>query len=248
VANLLKAAKDFGYDGIDLDWEDSLNYDNFIALAAALRASAPAGFILTAPGYPVNPNLGGVEPKIVTLVSHLDQFNMMSYYPGTAYAGYGWLSWHNSALSGWKATTPVAIDDSLARYAAAGIPKGKLGMGIAFYTVCYTGGVTAPNQSTENGVSIVGGDNVMPLSWFFGSSGPYSATYRKWDSTAQSAYLSLPSPDSHGCRYYTFDDPQSIQAKGAFAKNNGYGGTIVWTINQGTNALTQALKAGFLDP
>jgi hypothetical protein len=47
--------------------------------------------------------------------------------------------------------------------------------------------------------------------------------------------------------------------KGQFSKANGYGGIIVWTIQQGwlpagasggraPNALMQALKQGFLDP
>jgi chitinase len=178
----------------------------------------------------------------------------MSYYPTTAYAGGGWLSWHNAPLDGVKSTTPVTIADSLKRYATAGVPKAKLGMGVAFYAICYTGGVTGPNQNTDS-ASILGGDNDYPLSKLF-ESGIITSSTRKWDATAQVPYLSLSTPDSNGCRYVSYDDEESLIAKGTFAKQNGYGGVIVWTISQGympnratglRNPLMTALKQGFLD-
>jgi chitinase len=258
VTNLLQAMNDLGFDGLDLDWEESVDYELWTALARDLRASklAPPGLILTGDVFPVNGNYQMVEPKVTALAEQLDRLNVMSYFPGTAFAGEGWRSWHGSALTGSKGTTPIAIDDTLARYAKAGVPKGKLTMGVAFYAMCYTGGVTAPDQDTANGVSILGGDNDFPLQVLFASNGSFSAANRKWDATAQVPYLTLPSPESHGCRYVSFDDEESLEAKGAFARANAYGGIIVWTLNQGwltgstkpKNALMQALKRGFLDP
>jgi hypothetical protein len=70
--------------------------------------------------------------------------------------------------SGATDTTPAAIDDSLQRLADAGIPKAKLGMGVGFYAICYTGGISGPHQPTNGGSQqIVGGDNNYPLSLFF---------------------------------------------------------------------------------
>jgi chitinase len=258
VQALLQAMLDLGYDGLDLDWEDDVDYDLFIALARDLRASplAPPGLILTVGGFSINGNFQKVDPKVPMLAQHLDRYSLMTYYPGTALAGGGWLSWHNCPLTGLKNTTPVTIEDSLARHVTAGIPRAKLAMGVAFYAICYTGSVTQPNQSTENGVQIRGGDNDFPFTKLFANGGPFNAAYRQWDATAQAPYLSLPTAESHGCRYISFDDEQSLEAKGAFSRKNGYGGIIVWTINQGhlknstkpVNALTQALKRGFLDP
>lgn len=258
VSALLTAVSELGYDGLDLDWEDDIDYDLFIALARDLRASplAPPGLILTVPGYPINGNYQSVEPKIPALVQHLDLFSVMTYHPATAFAGGGWLSWHNSPLTGRKGTTPVTIEDTLSRYVMAGVPRAKLAMGVAFYAICYTGGITAPDQSTESGVSIQGGDNDFPLSALFATGGVYDARYRHWHEAAQVPYLTLPSADARGCRYVSYDDEQSLEAKGRFSRQNGYGGIIVWTINQGHlqggskahNALTQALKRGFIDP
>ena len=60
-------------------------------------------------------------------------------------------------------------------------------------------------------------------------------------------------------QYIAYEDEQSILAKGAYSKANGYGGIIIWTIQEGwlpadatggraPNALFQALKQGFIDP
>ena len=60
-------------------------------------------------------------------------------------------------------------------------------------------------------------------------------------------------------QYISYEDETSIIAKGTFSKTNGYGGIIVWTLEEGwlpagasggraQNALMQALKKGFIDP
>lgn len=99
VANLVSAMTELGYDGIDLDWEDSVDMTLFIELAKALRAAVPSA-ILTVPGYPINSNYETVDANVPQLIKYLDQYNLMSYFPATAYAGDGWQSWHNAPLDG----------------------------------------------------------------------------------------------------------------------------------------------------
>jgi chitinase len=265
VTALISAMTSLGFDGIDLDWEDSVNLDDLVSLTQALRAAHPS-IVLTYPGGAINGNFQTVDPRMVTLASALDQFNVQTYYPSTAFAGSGWDSWFTSPLSGVTGSTPIAIDDTLQRYAAAGIPKSKLGMGVAFYAIGYTGGITGPRQPT-NGTTqqIVGGDNNYPLSRFFAAGGTYdtsSATARFRDTVAQVPYLALPTAvNDPGCgamtRYIPYEDETSLIAKGTFSKTHGYGGIIVWTIQEGwlpagasggraPNALMQALRTGFL--
>jgi chitinase len=255
ITNLINAMNNLGYDGIDLDWEDDVDLDLFVTFAQQLRQAAPNA-ILTMPGGTINANYETVDSRLVNVIKELDQFNMMSYYPATAYAGSGWESWHNSPLKGAKPTTPVSIEDSFNRYVVAGVPKAKLGMGIGFYAICYTGGVTGPNQSTV-GATIEGGDNDYPLAEIYGTGGVYSETTKHWDAEAYNTYLSLPiyAPERHGCLYVSFEDERSIDEKGTFSRDNGYGGIIIWTINQGyvkTHSdpyfLMQALRKGFIYP
>jgi chitinase len=267
VTALVGAMTTLGYDGIDLDWEDSVNLDDLVALAQALRA-AQTTMLLSYPAGAINGNFQTVDPRMATLAASLDRFNVQTYYPSTAVAGQGWSSWFLAPLSGVTGSTPIAIDDTLQRYAAAGIPKSKLGMGTAFYAICYTGGITAPRQPT-NGTTqqIVGGDNNYPLGAFFAAGGTFDASAtgsRLRDATAAEPYLSLPAAvnDPHcgaATQYISYEDETSIAAKGAFSKANGYGGIIIWTIQEGwlpvgasggraQNALMQALKSGFLGP
>jgi chitinase len=253
IANIVRTMDELGYDGVDLDWEDDVDLVLFETLAKELRQAAP-GKIITLPGGAINGNYMTVDPRLVNVIKHVDQFNLMTYYPSTAWAGDGWDSWHNCPLKGAKGSTPVSIEDSFARYNASGIPKEKLGMGVGFYAIGYKGGITGPDQPTSSG-DIVGGDNEYPLSKLFGAGGTYNQQYRRWDSSAAGPYLSLPQPDSFGAKYVSFEDEQSLIAKGEFARQNGYGGIIIWTINQGyvashadSNFLMEALRAGFIEP
>ncbi|CAN5851533.1 hypothetical protein BH11MYX2_BH11MYX2_39450 [soil metagenome] len=264
VTALLAELDKLGYDGLDLDWEDSVNLDDLVALAQALRAARPT-ILLSYPAGAINGNFQTVDPRMATLAASLDQFNVQTYYPSTAFAGQGWSSWFGSPLAGATAATPSAIADTLARYAAAGIPKAKLGRGLTFYASCYTGGITGPRQPT-NGTSqqIVGGDNNYPLTKFFAATGTFAAASAgeiQRDATAQAPYLALAAAVTDpGCgaatRYISYEDEQSIADKAAFVRANGYGGTIVWTINEGVlpanavggraaNSLMEALHTAF---
>ncbi len=153
VANLVAAMKTYGYDGLDLDWEDEVDWPAFVGFVRDLRNAAPKA-ILTMPVGALNLNYQTVQPEIATMAASLDRLAIMSYYPSTAWAGSGWLSWFNSPLDGEKGAKPVSIASSLQAYAAAGIPKAKLAMGASFYAICYSGGITKPNQSTDAGVEI----------------------------------------------------------------------------------------------
>ena len=265
VTELLGALDQLGYDGIDLDWEDSVDLDELVALAQDLRAARPT-MELTYPAYPINSNFQVVDPRMVDLAFALDQFNVQTYFPAVAETGDGWSSWFVSPLSGSTATTPVAIDDTLARYAAAGIPKAKLGMGTAFYAICYTGGITGPRQPTTTANKITGGDNEFPLSAFYAPGGALAThpAASQRDGTTREPFLELTAPITEAhcgpdpTSYISYEDETSLADKGAFAKANGYGGIIVWTLAEGTlgatatggrtpNALIHALHAAFAE-
>ncbi|HSN25191.1 MAG TPA: glycoside hydrolase family 18 protein [Kofleriaceae bacterium] len=244
VQHLVGALATLGYDGIDLDWEDSVDLDELVALAADLRAAKP-DIVLSYPAGAINGNFQTVDPRFVQLAGSLDRFMVQTYYPSTAVAGQGWDSWFVAPLSGVTGPTPIAADDTLMRYEAAGVPHGKLGIGIGAYAICYTGGINGPRQPTENGVSIVGGDNQYPLRVL---TVPSSA--RQYDATAQQPYLTFATAtaDAHcgtSVRYIAYEDEQSIAAKGAWSKQHGYGGVIVWTIEELSPATMTALKTAF---
>jgi len=247
VANLLAALDILGFDGIDLDWEDHVNLDDLVGLAAALRAARP-GIVLTYPADTVNGNIEVVDPRMARLATSLDRLFVQTYFPATAGVDAGWHSWFVAPLSGASSTTPVAIDDSLQRYAAIGVPASKLGMGIGLFAICYTSDVTGPRDATTSSTRILGGSNKYPLSAFYAVGATYDnapVSARKRDAIAKEPYLALTAAvDDPACgastRYISYEDETSIAAKGAFSKANGYGGTIVWTLEQGYLPATAA--------
>ena len=250
VTNLLAAVDQFGYDGLDLDWEPLESFDqaDFIALAQALRG-ARAGLILTVPLGWINANFAGTpDPFLAQIAPLFERIDIMSY--DMEWPADGWQSWHSSALHGETGTTPSSISSSVAYYLASGVPAAKLGIGSGFYGVCWHG-VTAPHQTPG---SIVASDGAFGYAKIM--AGYYSAAARQWDATAHVPYLSSQAGlGAQHCNFLSYEDPQSLADKGAYAKANGLGGIIIWTISQGYLAsqplgqrdpLLEALRASYL--
>ncbi len=250
VQNLLNAMDTFGYDGLDIDWEPVEQADKpaLLALIQALRAARPQ-MLLTMPIGWVNSNFPeDADPWFTNLVPYLDQMNVMTYEMTGPWGG--WLSWYTSALTGEAGNHPTSVSSSLSAWANAGIPKSKLGMGIPFYGMAWRN-ITGPYQPYTDWSDYVGSDNSFTYSKILQLSA--TGVYH-WDEAAKASYVTFDVPVEDGTvRWISYDSPQTIAAKGAFAHDNGYGGTIIWTINQGctdpqtgANPLLDAVKNAFL--
>jgi chitinase len=258
VNNVKALIMDYGFDGIDLDWEP-LSFKNpndrpsILALAQALREAMPT-MVMTIPVGWNNSNFSKdmVNPFYGQLSSSFDRVNMMSY--GMVMCGDGWESWHSSALYGNTSSTPSSIDDTTKALITAGVPKAKIGIGMGFYGTTYEKGswhlgkwvaatsgpyVTAPHQNTDSyGIRFSDNDvsysNIMQYY--------YEASAHHWDDIAKASYLSWSTPKQIqvpasrtkiSTTYTTYEDETSIAQKGAYVKSEGLGGVIIWTISQG---------------
>ncbi len=250
VAAIVALLADPGFDGIDLDWEPvdfASDGARIKALVDDLRAAAP-GTILTMPIFPQNPNIPDDLSLYATFIGKLDQANLMTYGMAGAYSG--WKSWHSSALyySG-DAAAPTSVKGSVDAYVAAGVPKQKLGVGAGFYGLCYSAGVTGPLQAL-NGSLIVANDGTMSYKNIVDSYESLGTATKNYDASAKVPWLALSNATNpQGCRYVTYENPQSIADKSAYVKSEGLGGAIIWTINQGyfPSAGTTAAKHPLLE-
>jgi GH18 family chitinase len=263
ITNILDKAVAKNYDGVDIDWEDSLTTTtqqgqliSFLgelrtAAAARPRYQAPnAPFIITFPGAWVNVNTDLPIPQWkVTVASRVDQYNLMTY--GTKTDCCGWDTWHWAALDGEAPTHPTSIAASIQAYVDAGVPRSKLGMGLGLYGSGYGPPVTGPGQPLSG--SWGGDDNVYTWADFY-AQGLFNGTYH-FDSVAQAGYYTYsPARSYRGATVsmLTTEDTQSIAAKGAWASAGNCGGAIVWTINYGyvstlgRNLPMEAVKSAFL--
>lgn len=224
VANLLTAMDTLGYDGIDVDWEPITSSDQpvLLQLMQDLRAARP-GIILT---VPVGWSWLSTNSWYAQLASVVDQVNIMSYSMAGGWSG--WTSWHSSALTGETSSGPSSVSRIVNAYRAAGVPAAKLGVGIGAYGSCWRG-PTGPGQSLGSG--IVAGDGTMSYANIV--AGYYSSATYRWDASAQVPYLSSSSGiGAQACTFLSYEDPQSVTAKGNYVRSNGLGGTIMWTINE----------------
>jgi chitinase len=239
-----------GYDGLDLDWEpvETADKPSLLALIKELRAARP-GMLLTFPIGWINTNFAtDADPWFAQLVPYVDQINLMSYEMIGPWDG--WQSWYTSALYGESGNRPTSVSSSLNGWVSAGIPKAKLGMGIPFYGMAWRN-ITGPYQNFTNWSDYVGSDNAFPYKKIVQLSA--SGTYH-WDANAAASYVTFNNGVEDGTvRWISYDSPQAIAAKGAYARDNGFGGTIIWTINQGctdpntgANPLLDAVKSAFL--
>lgn len=256
VQNLLRTMDELGYAGIDVDWEPILPSDRrpLLALLRELRAARPS-IILTFPVGWVNVNFPGeVDGFYAELAGLVDQMNVMSYDMAGNYGG--WESWHSGALYGHAPNRPTSIESTVDRYLAVGVPPARLGIGVGFYGSCWRG-VTEPRVPLDGrDVSQGNSDNAMSYTNIMRDY--YPAATRRFDAAAQVPYLSSPAgAGPQRCNFISYEDAESIAAKGAFVRERGLGGAIVWTINQGhlpdapagqRDPLMRAMQGAFLAP
>jgi len=248
VTNLLELKDNIGADGFDLDWEPlaASDYADFIALAQALQGP---GVVLTVPVGYVNANFATPDPFFGSIAPLFDRIDIMTY--DMEWDADGWDSWFSSALHGESGTTPSSVDSSVQFYLASGVPRSKLGIGTGFYGACWQG-VIGPRQTISPGAGIIGSDNTY--SYHNIMTQYYSAANYHYDATADAPWLGSSTPfGPNGCNFLSYENAQSVAAKGAYATRNGLGGAIIWTLGEGyvpenvgqENALLEALSAAF---
>jgi chitinase len=257
VRNLLAFLDATGMDGVDLDWEEQIDFGNFLELVRELRAARPS-IIITVPVFPVNINFG-LEAQVAAFVRDaaplVDQINVMSYGIGMAGPWGGWVTWHTGALEGHAPNRPTSVSSSLLAYEAAGVPRTKLGMGIGFCGIDYRPPNSAPYQDP------VGGFGADDVEYRYSRLVRYIKAHGepRWDDAAKQPWLSFPGGYSPGqgfsvAGFISYENERSIAEKGAWLHREGFGGCILWTINydvlpaSGPGPLLSAVRQAFLAP
>jgi chitinase len=223
----------WGYAGFELDFEPIQPEDEPALewLVAELRKRRPK-VVLTLPVGWINTNFPTIPPFYARIAKGVDQLNVMTY--GMS-GPWGWPTWHSSPLTGQSPQTPTSIVSSVDAYIKAGVPASKIGVGIGFYGQCWTKR-TGPRQDVAD-ATLVAEDSLMSSAIIAAEYAP--SMTRTWDAEAQVPYLASGAPvGQKGCQYISYEDAQSVAAKGAWLRKKGLGGVIVWTAGQGYVAST----------
>ncbi|KAL0940504.1 glycosyl hydrolase family 18 protein [Colletotrichum truncatum] len=237
--------KDWGFDGIDVDWEYPANAtesSNFILLLQAVRAELDAYAAQYAPGYhflltiasPAGPshynvlNLKGISDVI-------DAFNLMAYdFAGSWDANSG----HQANLypnPGNPSATPFSADAAVTDYLRAGVPASKIVLGMPIYGRSFqqTNGIGQPfsgvgSGSWENGV------------WDYKVL-PRPGATELFDSTAVASY----SYDAGSRELISYDTPAVVRAKVSYLQSKGLGGSMFWEASGDRKDGGSLLKTSF---
>ncbi|KAK3947281.1 chitinase precursor [Pseudoneurospora amorphoporcata] len=234
----LTLMKDWGFDGLDIDWEypaSDTEAGNFLLLLREVRAqldkysASPEGrgyrFLLTM-AAPAGPERYGVlRPYLRQIVGEtLDFVNLMAY----DFAG----SWDTKA--GHQAnlfpnpqnpdSTPFSADRAVTDYISSGVPPAKMVLGMPIYGRAFenTAGPGTP-------FSGVGGGSWEAGIWDYKVLPKAGATVH-YDEVAGASY----SYDASTKEMVSFDTGDMVRRKVDYVKQRGLGGSIAISLSVNT--------------
>ncbi|EFQ26430.1 glycosyl hydrolase family 18 [Colletotrichum graminicola M1.001] len=253
ATSAIKLMHDWGFDGLDIDWEYPANAQeaaNFVALLKTCREELDKHAAQYAPGYhfaltvacPAGPthyekmDLRGMDP-------YVDAWHLMAY----DYAG----SWDQT--TGHQANlftdpsnpeaTKYSTEAALAYYLGQGIRPSKIVLGLPLYGRSFlnTDGIGKPYQG-------IGQGSVEPGVWHYKVL-PRAGAVEVFDQTAGALY----SYDASSRELVTYDNVKSANMKADYLVNKTLGGAVFWEAagdRKGEGSLVGALasKMGTLDP
>ena len=195
-----RIVKDFGLDGIDIDWEypssseagiisSPADIDNFTLLMKELRKALGKDYLLSCATI--------ADARFVdfkALETYVDLVNIMMYDVGNP-------PYHHASLYRSEMSGRVTAEEALQAHLDAGMPVNKLVLGVPFY-----------------GRAVKGfGDTA------YGALVKRNDVTRMWDDVAKVPYLV-----KDGEFVCTYEDAESLSWKCKFIKEKGMRGAMYW--------------------
>lgn len=220
--------KDWGFDGIDIDWEypaDATDAQNFVSLLQAVRSELDSyaaqyasgyHFLLTVASPAGSSNYNNMNLK--DMAGIVDTFNLMAYDYAGSWSNY---SGHDSNLYDNpknENSTPFNTDQAIRDYIAAGVPASQIVLGMPIYGRSFE--ATTGLGDTYNGIGVGTWEAGV---WDYKDL-PKAGAVEYVDSVAVGAY----SYDSSSQELISYDTPGVVQTKLAYIQSNGLGGSMFW--------------------
>jgi GH18 family chitinase len=229
VGNIVSAVNTYGYDGVDIDWENTasstINWTSMTTLISDLRAALGTK-LLTAEAD------GGDQSHWAPLSGDLDRVNVMVYDMAASWEPF---IWYDSPLYG--VSSAVSLDAYKNDFVNAGIPAAKIDLGLPFYGYAVQGG--CQTLGCAAGISAPLQMWTTPPTWIPENEARLAGNYDlssanpdwHWDVYAHEPYLGIDEPGNASDTFVTFEDQQSLTDKIDYIKSNDLGGWSVWNIN-----------------
>jgi chitinase len=246
VENLKAFETEYGYDGLDLDWEypgSAADTAFLLTLEKAFRGGFPAPrYLLSVDAAPWSASL--YDAKHVKNV--IDWFNIMTYDCAGPWTADGQLNspifWDPSDPNPAECE-PGGSDQQSAKIFLAEVPASQLNQGTPFYGYEYTN-VSALFGDCPNAATTADGDcDNTVLTVNYGPNVKWRVNKHGWvsyrDPVALVPYL-LRKDGSPG--FITYDDPLSTYTRVIYSDwVNGLGGTFMWSLDADYDGHSQDL-------
>lgn len=223
-------------DGLDFDWEypalpgDNNPYrpedrENFVSMLQSVRHSLDSLTSVTGKQYLQTIATGGFTDFVEVnnlgeAQKYLDFINIMTY--DFIVQSVRDTTGHHTNLYVSKYSNR-SVENAVYEHIQAGVPAGKLVMGMAFYGRSWKSVHPENNGLGQKGI----GSRGYPFSQI--SELMEDPDYaRFWDGEAQAPFLW----NAKDSIFVTFEDPQSIEAKVKFVKEKGLTGAMFWEYNE----------------
>lgn len=272
---LIAAANAWGFDGYDFDWEApsarasawnaSTNlFDNFVAFLQELKTRRLSATHPTRPNQPVITtfpcgyatlyggfNSNGYDAFLRAAAPYLDQIWPMTY---VATYFQSEVVFHQAPLAGINAQVGWDIPDTMQRIVNAGVPKEKVGVGLAAYGINYHGQVGTPaatigasktpyQMTTEFDESLFSRYGGRKMAYFAADGSVLLGGVMHHDTTAGATYYTWDAPGIDHWTYrvdtyttlLTLDDAWGWDRKIDWVLANDYGGIMVWSLQDGAH-------------
>ena len=221
-----KAIREWGYDGVDFDWEypcvpsngmasSPADKHNFTRLLQAVRREIGSHLLTIAAGADVY-FCENIEVKPV--VEALDFINVMTY---DLKCGFHALSGHHTNL--FAATGDYfrnSCDQAMRMFEVYGAPREKLTMGAGFYSRMWKDVKDVNHgflQLTQRGGGY--GPSFAELAAGYIDKNGF---VRYWDDEAKAPWL------FDGSTFISYDDEESLRYKARYVVDHGYAGLFYW--------------------
>lgn len=230
--NIVNFAKQYGFSGIDLDWEYPTNKDAFTELLKLLRSKFDSNGLILSAAVSAGFDTIDASYDVPALGQYLDFINVMAY---DLHGPWDSVTGENTPLyAGPSDRTAyqrnLNADSAIRYWIQKGAPKTKLNLGIGTYGRSFT-----LKSASNNGV---GASTTGP-----GQPGPYiqesgylgyneicealvaGKLEQHWNAEQKSAYA------FQGDQWVGYDNIEAVKIKAQYITSNGLGGAMVWAID-----------------
>jgi chitinase len=256
----------YGFDGLDVDWEYPVkggldgntqrpeDAENYVLLLQALRSELDRLGDTAKGEHHLLTIASSAAPgtfellDLARVASPLDGVNLMTYDFNGAWAPF---VAHDAPLYASPADTstdPVERSRfnaaaAVQSYLGAGVPASKIAMGVPFYGHGFSGVPAANHGLYQSATGQPPNGTWEPGSFDYWD---LAANYvgkkdfvRYWDDASKVPYLYSASQSE----FISYDDPESLELKGRYARAQGLGGVMVWDLSSDVHDSTPLLSA-----